>query len=229
MRPAPGRPTLPRARARLSRARTLSEPKACCVMPIDQTKTAELRRPGTCRRTRAGPPRRRRSSPRARRACGGRTRSRTASKPVAWSATNRSSIAALLDQELQHAGREGLVAAGVDLEEGVGHARAEQGALGARRHPVPLQAGLAVRVDHRDPGALASAPGRGTSSSPAGRWRRSRPRARPGRPPSGRRRRSWSRSPPRPASGPPVEGAWQTRAALSTLLVPRKRATFWAT
>ena len=27
----------------------------------------------------------------------------------------------------------------------------------------------------------------------------------------------------------PVEGAWQTRAALSTLLVPRKRATFWAT
>ena len=26
-----------------------------------------------------------------------------------------------------------------------------------------------------------------------------------------------------------VEGAWQTRAALSTLLVPRNRATFWAT
>ena len=26
-----------------------------------------------------------------------------------------------------------------------------------------------------------------------------------------------------------VEGAWQMRAALSTLLVPRKRATFWAT
>ena len=25
-----------------------------------------------------------------------------------------------------------------------------------------------------------------------------------------------------------VEGAWQTRAALSMLLVPRKRATFWA-
>jgi hypothetical protein len=27
----------------------------------------------------------------------------------------------------------------------------------------------------------------------------------------------------------PVEGEWQSRAALSMLLVPRKRATFWAT
>jgi len=26
----------------------------------------------------------------------------------------------------------------------------------------------------------------------------------------------------------PVEGAWQIRAALSTLFVPMKRATFWA-
>ncbi len=26
-----------------------------------------------------------------------------------------------------------------------------------------------------------------------------------------------------------VDGAWQMRAALSTLLVPRNRATFWAT
>ncbi len=40
MRPAPGRPTLPRARPRLTIAATLSAPRSCCVMPMDQTSTA---------------------------------------------------------------------------------------------------------------------------------------------------------------------------------------------
>ena len=55
------------------------------------------------------------------------------------------------------------VAAAVDREEVVGHARPEERALGVRRNPVALQARLAVRVDDRDLRARASAPGRGTS------------------------------------------------------------------
>ena len=38
--PQRSRPTIPRARARLIRAVTLSTPKRCWVRPIDQTKTA---------------------------------------------------------------------------------------------------------------------------------------------------------------------------------------------
>ena len=41
MRPAPGRPTLPRASARFTIAATLSAPCSCCVIPIDHTRTAD--------------------------------------------------------------------------------------------------------------------------------------------------------------------------------------------
>ena len=90
MSPAPGRPTFPRASATFSSARTLSDPNACCVIPIDQTKTAEPEARYISAKARSP------SSPTPLIAPRSATvwrahRSRTASKPVAWSRTNASS------------------------------------------------------------------------------------------------------------------------------------------
>ena len=52
------------------------------------------------------------------------------------------------DQVFQYSIKESDIATSVDLEEIVGDLGAEQSALGHRRYPVPLQAGLAVGIDH---------------------------------------------------------------------------------
>ena len=61
---------------------------------------------------------------------------------------------ALGHQHLEHAVQEGEVAAGVDGEPLVGELRAEHRRLRHRRHPVALEAGLEVGVDHRHLRAL---------------------------------------------------------------------------
>src|SRR5215471_4285727 len=52
----------------------------------------------------------------------------------------------VVDHMLDCAGDEGPVAAGVNLEEVVGHSGSEQSALGGRGHPIQIEAGLSIRV-----------------------------------------------------------------------------------
>ena len=58
--------------------------------------------------------------------------------------------AAVLEQHLQHRVEERRVPADVDREEVISDLRAEDGRSPGGRHPVALQARLAVRVDHDD-------------------------------------------------------------------------------
>ena len=153
IRPAPSRPTSPRASARLITARTLSEPKACCVRPIDQTKMADsdaayidANRSMSAREV----PERRSSSSKGRSS----STAESSGKPAVCSAMKASSRPPVRREGLHHPGDERDVAADVDREELVGHAGAEHRALSAGGDPVALEAGLAERVDHRHPGAL---------------------------------------------------------------------------
>ena len=94
------------------------------------------------------------------RACRSRVRSRPSRLPAACAlrlgeagralAHEGLVDAAALDQRPQHADEEREIAARVHVEPVVGEARAEQRARRDRRHPVPLQARLAVRVDDGD-------------------------------------------------------------------------------
>ncbi len=152
MSPAPGRPTIPRARARLTIAATLSMPHSCWVMPIDQTRIADARprtsgRSAPCRRawrpTSARDPRttsRRglppaRPSPSCARRRTPRRRHVRATSALSTPLRNATSPPVWTPEEL------------------IGHPRAEQRALDVRRHPVALEPGLPERVDHRDLGA----------------------------------------------------------------------------
>ena len=58
-----------------------------------------------------------------------------------------------LDEVFEHAGEEGDVAAGVDLEVVVGDLGAEQGALGDRGNPVAVQPRLLIGIDDEDLGS----------------------------------------------------------------------------
>ena len=149
MRPAPARPTLPRASARFTIALTLSTPVTCCVMPIDHTSTADFasaymsREPG---HVRAG---------RARRVLEPIERLllelvEETVEPGGVGAHELLVDAADGEQDLHRAVQEGDIAARVDAEELVGHLRAEHRALDTGRHPVVLQPGLAQRVDDGD-------------------------------------------------------------------------------
>ena len=83
--------------------------------------------------------------------------------PSVWASMKASSTAPRSMSSLQRGVGEGHVAAGPHRHVEVAHLRAEQRRLGVRRHPVALEPGLEVRVDHDDPGARAAWPGRGTS------------------------------------------------------------------
>ena len=139
IRPAPGRPTLPRASARLTTARTFFEPNACWVRPMDQTRIAR-RRPRTWRRTRSMSARGRAGEPLELVEPQVVERRLELVEARVCSAMKRSSSAPVRDQRLQHAGDEGDVAAGVHRKNSSVILRPEHGALGAGRHPVALEA-----------------------------------------------------------------------------------------
>ena len=149
MSPAPSRPTLPRASARFTIAATLSAPYACCVIPIDQTSTAALAARVHAREALHVVSRRARCRSRSSNdSCS--SSSSSSSNPVGVLPHELAVDAALGEQHLQHAVEERDIAAGVHREELVGHLRAEHRALDVARHPVPLEAGLPHRVDDRD-------------------------------------------------------------------------------
>ena len=189
-----GPPGSPRARPTLTSAFTVSTPCACCVSPIDHTKTAFGRAISRSANSldalarhaavvaRCGP-----SRPSAARAQASLEAGRA-------SRDERLVDAAALDQRQQHAEQEREVAAGVHLEPVVGQRRAEERALGDRRNPVALEPRLAVRVHDGDLRAVASWRGAGTSSSPAGCWRRWSRTGRSGRRPASRRSCRWRRA-----------------------------------
>ena len=144
-RPHFSRPTHPRARARFATARTVSEPWACCVSPIDQTKIpvfAEARRSAK-RRISSGEDTREarevvhvlpveRSLP-FREACGAAADERFVDVP-------------LFEEKLPDAVQEREISTRVDREPVVGELRAEKGAFGVGRNPVGLEARLAVWI-----------------------------------------------------------------------------------
>ena len=136
---SPGRPTLPRASARLTIACTLSVPQTCWVMPIDQTSTALFAVAYMRANRRHVVDARRRRSARGRRATGARSvgRELVPARRCAR-ATKSRSTAVLLDQDLEHAVQEGDVAADVDREELVGDLGAEDGR--SRRWTAPSSA-----------------------------------------------------------------------------------------
>src|ERR1700674_3475933 len=57
---------------------------------------------------------------------------------------------AVLDEMFQRAVEECDVSANVDLEIVIGQARSKQRALGDRRHPIAIQAGFEVGIDHKN-------------------------------------------------------------------------------
>ena len=163
-RPRFGRPSRPRARPTLTSALTVSTPCACCVRPIDQTKTAfgpgdqqvgELAR---CARAAMPLSRTMRSQPTAA-ACAQRVVE--SGRVLAHEGVVD---AAALDERQQHAEQERQIAAGVDVEPVVGQRGAAQRALGDRRNPVALEPRLAIRVHDGDLRRRSSWRGAGTSS-----------------------------------------------------------------
>ncbi len=152
MSPAPGRPTLPRARPRFTIARTLSTPDTCWVTPIDHTRMAD------------------RADAYISREAGhvGTRGTRCLFEPVERLVLELGEEPVepggvfvdeapvdptAREQLLQHAVDECDITAGVDREELVGDLRPEQRALDVRRHPVTLEPGLAQRIHDRDPRA----------------------------------------------------------------------------
>ena len=150
MSPAPSRPTLPRARARLTMACTPWTASACWVMPIDHVRMAD----DASAYSRANASTTVRPTPAAAQSSSWRCVSSdaaSASQPSVWASTKSSVDRVPLDQLLEHGVGERDVAAGTDRHVEVAHLGAEEERLDGGRHPVALEAGLEVRVDHDDP------------------------------------------------------------------------------
>src|SRR5881397_2258483 len=152
MRPHFSRPTIPRASPRFTIALTLSTPNRWWVMPMLQTKIADL----ASWYIRAKSSIRSVETPACCSSC---------SQVCDTTSTHRIETRrvlldevlvdpAVLDQVLQHAVDEADVPTRVDREELVREARPEEGAARNGRHPVPLEPGLPHRIHDRDPGAL---------------------------------------------------------------------------
>ena len=221
MSPAPGRPTLPRASPRFTIACTLSTPCSCWVMPIDHTSTAARAAAYIAREARHVGARRARRALELVERLALRARSSSASKPGRVRVDERAVDAADREQLLQHAVDERDVAAGVHREELVGRSSCRTSR--SRRSTAPSSA--------RGPGSRSGlttaifAPAllgevqvlheHGLGVGDVGAEQHDQValdhvavRARGG----GRRRST--------AFSAVVDGAWQTRAALSTLFVP---------
>ena len=170
-RPRFGRPGRPRARPTLTSALIVSTPCACCVRPIDQTNTALGRsissRANACMRPRVDTPLSRSSSRPSRRAS---ARLRASSNPVVRSRTYASSTPPASMSARSTPIRNARSPPVWTCEPVVGHRRAEHRARCDRRHPVALEAGLAIRVDDGDLRAVLLRRGGDTSRSPAGCW-----------------------------------------------------------
>ena len=227
--PAPGRPTLPRARPRFTIACTFSTPCSCWVMPIDQMSTARFA-DAYIRAKRSMSATRRARLPlevverlafelgdhRVEPDACSRRRTRGRSPPDR-------------EQLLEHAVDERDVAAGVHREELVGDLRAEHRALGVRRHPVALEAGLAHRVDDGDLRAPLLREVQVLHEHGLRVRRRRRRTARSRSLSITSRYEHVVAATPIACFSAVVDGAWHTRAALSTLFVPIARAAFCAT
>ena len=155
----------PRASPTLTSALMVSTPWACCVRPIDQTNTAfglstskpreGLHLARATRRFRCS----------MCRPVGRSAASRASSNPTVRSRTNASSTPPRLDERPKHADEKREVAARVHVEPVIGQRRAEQRASRDRRHPVPPQPRLTIRIDDGDLRAVAPSRGADTSSS----------------------------------------------------------------